>query len=37
MFALMLGVVLLMAYLPDALLWLPRILVPNLVPATPIS
>ena len=37
MFGMMLVVVLLMAYLPDALLWLPRALVPNLVPATPIG
>ncbi len=36
MFGLMLGVVLLMAFLPDAVLWLPRLLVPKLVPATPI-
>jgi hypothetical protein len=28
--------VLLMAFLPDAVLWLPRLLVPKLVPATPI-
>jgi tripartite ATP-independent transporter DctM subunit len=37
MFGLMLGVVLLMAFLPDAVLWLPRLLVPKLVPATPIG
>jgi tripartite ATP-independent transporter DctM subunit len=36
MFGLMLGVVLLMAFLPDAVLWLPRLLVPKLVPATPL-
>ena len=35
MFGLMLCVVLLMAFLPDAVLWLPRLLVPKLVPATP--
>jgi tripartite ATP-independent transporter DctM subunit len=36
MFGLMLLVVLFMAYFPDAILWLPRLLVPNLVPATPL-
>jgi TRAP-type C4-dicarboxylate transport system permease large subunit len=32
MFGLMLGVVFLIAYLPSLALWLPRLLVPNLVP-----
>jgi tripartite ATP-independent transporter DctM subunit len=36
MFGLMLGVVFLIAYFPDLALWLPRLLVPKLVPATPI-
>ena len=36
MFGLMLGVVLLMAFLPDFVLWLPRLLVPKLVPGTPL-
>ncbi len=36
MFGLMFGVVLLIAYFPDVALWLPRLLVPKLVPATPI-
>ncbi len=35
MFAIMFGVVLLIAYFPDVALWLPRLLVPKLVPATP--
>ena len=36
MFGLMLGVVLLMAFLPDAVLWLPRLLVPKLAPGAPL-
>lgn len=35
MFAMMLGVVLVIAYFPDLALWLPRLLVPKLVPAMP--
>jgi tripartite ATP-independent transporter DctM subunit len=35
MFGMMLGVVLVIAFLPDLVLWLPRLLVPSLVPTTP--
>ncbi|MGE4282986.1 MAG: TRAP transporter large permease [Clostridia bacterium] len=34
MFGFMFGVVLMMAYFPDVVLFLPRLLVPNMVPAT---
>jgi TRAP-type C4-dicarboxylate transport system permease large subunit len=35
MFGLLFSVILLIAFLPDVALWLPRMLVPKLVPATP--
>jgi hypothetical protein len=35
MFGLLFSVILLIAFLPDVALWLPRLLVPKLVPATP--